>query len=86
MNDDELRGALGGESRASFDDLRRRLDADKPGACDAFDAGLTALATGAREPEAERHAAECARCRDRVDAARDVWGRLEWPADRKSVV
>jgi hypothetical protein len=67
-------------SKSTFDDFRRRLEADRPEGCDAVEAGLTALATGAREPEAERHAATCARCRDRVDQVRDLWRRLEWPA------
>lgn len=81
MND-ELRRALGAKSKATFADLRARLQADRPGPCDALEAGVTALATGAREPEAERHAAECAACRDRADAARDVWRRLAWPASK----
>jgi len=80
--DQEIRRALDAESRATFDDLRRRLDADRPGPCDALEAEVSALATGSEAPEAERHAAECARCRDRADAARDVWRRLEWPASK----
>ena len=79
MNDD-LRRALDAESRATFRDLRRRLESDRPGPCDALAADVTSIGTGAREPEAERHAAECARCRDRADEARDVWRRLAWPA------
>lgn len=78
----EIRRALDAESRASFEDLRRRLEADRPGRCDEHDAGLTAHATGSYEPEAARHAAECARCRDRVDAAHDVWRRLAWPESK----
>lgn len=79
---DEIRRALDAESRASFQDLKRRLEADRPGACDALEADVTALATGASEPEAERHVAECARCRDRVDASRDAWRLLAWPESK----
>ena len=76
---DDLDRAFDERSKSTFGDLRRRLEQDRPEGCDAVEAGLTALATGAREPEAERHAATCARCRDRVDGVRDVWRRLEWP-------
>jgi hypothetical protein len=82
LDDKDIRRALGPDSKATFGDLRRKLEADRPGACDRFAAEVTALATGAREPEAERHAAECARCRDLADQAGDVWRRLAWPASR----
>lgn len=82
IEDRELREALGAESRATFGDLRRRLDADRPGGCDAVEAGVTALATGAHETEAKNHIETCARCRDKADAARDVWRRLDWPTSK----
>ena len=81
MNDD-IRRAFGAPSKATFGDLRARLEADRPGPCDALAADVTSLATGAHEPDAERHAAECAQCRDRADEARDVWNRLAWPSSK----
>ncbi|HEU4334353.1 MAG TPA: hypothetical protein VFT32_07660 [Candidatus Eisenbacteria bacterium] len=80
IDDREIRRALGPGSRSRFDDIRRRLEADRPGECGELQAEVTSLATGAREPEAARHAAGCARCRDQADQARDVWRRLAWPA------
>lgn len=67
-------------SRAMFEDFQRRLAADRPEGCDAVDESITALATGSPEPEAERHLAGCAKCRDRLDARRDIWRLIEWPA------
>lgn len=79
---DEIRRALESESRATFGDLRRRLDEDRPGPCEEHAVALTAHATGSHEPEAVRHADECARCRDQADEARDVWRLLSWPESK----
>jgi hypothetical protein len=81
MSDDEreIRKALGTESRATFGDLRRRMEEDRPGGCEEHAAALTAHATGSVEPDAIRHAGACARCRDRADEALDVWRKLSWP-------
>jgi hypothetical protein len=69
----------GGASQATFEGLRRRLAADRPDGCEAIDESVTAVATGSPDPEAERHLAMCAKCRDRRDARSEVWRLLEWP-------
>ena len=81
-DESDIRRALGADSRATFGDLRRKLESDLPGTCHALDESITAYATGSEEPEAELHVAECARCRDRRDARADLWRRLAWPESR----
>ncbi|HEY3226279.1 MAG TPA: hypothetical protein VGK61_04690 [Planctomycetota bacterium] len=81
-DESDIRRGLEADSRATFGDLRRRLETDRPGACEALDEEITALATGSPDPEAERHVAECARCRDRRDARADLWRRFAWPESR----
>ena len=80
--DREIRRALGPESKATFRDLVRRMDADRPGMCDSLAADVTALATGSHDDRADAHLSECAACRDRADSIQDVWHAISWPASK----